>query len=306
MMSSDPFKLLELDRSTATDADVRRAYAAKLKLTRPEDDRAGFMALRAAFERARNEVRRRGGDGEDAQNHSPPDAYGQSSAETGREAGSAPDAQLQEYSVHNSELPQVELAQEYEGEDYGETPSAAQMEFGCRINSAHERLVELLTRGAYGAAARDILQVIDDADVAGIEEYQAMQWKVRGFLCDRTGFNLQPQVMRAPDWLTLDVLDALDQYYGWSRQPVMNGWVRQLNDWLVRVRRELALAAMPATDSKQARLAEAKADLFGAKDGERRGGEAGGEAGGGAIWLWVGAGILISQVVRFFMSAGGS
>jgi len=171
-----------------------------------------------------------------------------------------------------------------------------------RINSAHERLVELLTRGAYGAAARDVLQVIDDADVAGIEEYQAMQWKVRDFLCDRTGFNLQPQVMRAPDWLTLEVFDALDHYYGWSRQPVMNGWVRQLNDWLVRVRRELALAAMPAADRKQARLAEAKADLFGAKDGERTGGG----SGGGAIWLWVGAGILISQVVRFFMSAGGS
>ncbi len=301
-MSSDPFKLLELDRSTATAADVRRAYAAKLKLTRPEDDRAGFMALRAAFERARNEVRWRDEDAEDAHDQSPPGLYRQPSAETGREPGAAPDSQLPEYSSNDSEIAHVELPQAYEDEDYGEAPSAAQMEFGRRINSAHDTLVELLTRGAYGAAARDVLQVIDDAEVAGIEEYQAMQWKVRDFLCDRTGFNLQPQVMRAPDWLTLEVFDALDRYYGWSRQPVMNGWVRQLNDWLLRVRRELALAAMPAGGRKRARLAEAKADLFGAKDGE----QTGGGSGGGTIWLWVGAGILISQVVRFFMSAGGS
>ena len=37
------------------------------------------------------------------------------------------------------------------------------------------------------------------------------------------------------------------------------------------------------------------------EDGER----AGGGSGGGTIWLWIGAGILISQLVRFFTSMGG-
>jgi len=64
-MSSDPFKLLGLDRKTATDADVRRAYAERLKITRPEDDRDGFMALRTAFEQARNQVRWRDQYGDD-------------------------------------------------------------------------------------------------------------------------------------------------------------------------------------------------------------------------------------------------
>ena len=56
-MSSDPFILLGLDRKTATEADIRKAYAERLKVTRPEDDRAAFMALREAFERARQEAR---------------------------------------------------------------------------------------------------------------------------------------------------------------------------------------------------------------------------------------------------------
>lgn len=312
-MSSDPFDLLELDRVTATDADVRRAYAAKLKVTRPEDDRAGFMALRAAFERARNEVRWRDEDAEyefqdeDEQDHSPPDASGQSSAETGRPHVMCAEAPAPDTPVEpEAELAIPEETPAYDAEDvpYDEDASPttpAEIDYDRRLAAVFDWLVDLLTEGAFGAAPKDILRVIDDADVAGIEEYQGMQWKVRDFLCDRTGFNTDPQVLRFPDWLTLEVFDTLDQYYGWTRQPVMNGWVRRMNDWLARVRRELAMAAMPAAERKQALLAETKADLFGAKDGER----AGSGSGGGTIWLWIGAGILISQLVRFFSSMGG-
>jgi len=312
-MSSDPFDLLELDRVTATDADVRRAYAAKLKVTRPEDDRAGFMALRAAFERARNEVRWRDEDAEyefqdeDEQDHSPPDAYGQSSAETGRSPLMHAEAPAPDPPVETAaELAIPEETPAYDVEDVPDDeddspPTPAEVDYDRRLNTVFDRLVGLLTLGAHGAAPKDVLRVLDDPDVAGIEEYQSMQWKVRDFLCERTGFNRDPQLMRLPDWLTLEVFDALDGYYGWTRQPVMNGWVRRLNDWLVRVRRELAMAAMPPAQRKQALLAETKADLFGAKDGER----AGGRSGGGTIWLWIGAGILISQLVRFFTSMGG-
>ncbi|SEL31221.1 hypothetical protein SAMN05421666_2105 [Roseovarius nanhaiticus] len=53
MSSTDPFKALGLKRSNATEADVKAAYARLLKVTRPEDDRAAFMALRQNFDAAR-------------------------------------------------------------------------------------------------------------------------------------------------------------------------------------------------------------------------------------------------------------
>jgi len=52
MMTDDPWKVLELDASTATLADVKRSYARLLKITRPDRDPAGFMLLRAAYENA--------------------------------------------------------------------------------------------------------------------------------------------------------------------------------------------------------------------------------------------------------------
>ena len=49
----DPFDVLGLDRTTATEEAVKASYAALLKKTRPEDDREAFMALRNAFSQAR-------------------------------------------------------------------------------------------------------------------------------------------------------------------------------------------------------------------------------------------------------------
>lgn len=53
MSSTDPFQILGLNRASATQADVKKAYARLLKVTRPEDDRDAFMRLRQAFDAAR-------------------------------------------------------------------------------------------------------------------------------------------------------------------------------------------------------------------------------------------------------------
>ncbi|MGV3658850.1 MAG: hypothetical protein ACO1TE_01660, partial [Prosthecobacter sp.] len=49
---NDPWQILGLEAGTATLADVKRAYARLLKENRPDQDREGFMRLRAAYETA--------------------------------------------------------------------------------------------------------------------------------------------------------------------------------------------------------------------------------------------------------------
>jgi hypothetical protein len=298
-MFSDPFDLLELDRATATDNDVRRAYAAKLKVTRPEDDRAGFMALRAAFEQARNELRWRDNydDYDDLeQDDSPPEAIDPPTAHLSEAAAFEAPAPLPAppESVLAEAAPPEPAAED--DADHGDAPDTFEeddpdMVFGDRIGAAMDRLVDTLTATGRAPKVRDVMAIIDGADVAGIEEYQSMQWQVRQFLCDRTGYNLEPPELRIPVWLTLEVFDALDQYYGWTRQPAVQIWVRKLNDWMARVRREAALGEMPPDVRKRAAVVESKA----AAPQEK----------GSQIWLWIGAGILISQIVRFIGSAGG-
>ncbi|WP_396272654.1 hypothetical protein [Hyphomonas sp.] len=312
-MSSDPFDLLELDRATATDADVRRAYAAKLKVTRPEDDRAGFMALRAAFEQARHEVRWRDEYGDDAnageeENDGvnpeaaafPVGAVAIGDVPLAVIAERARDALSQTKPAHAGTGPYEEdepsdtenAHDEDAGKSYdddGFTPE--EIAASQPIRTALDRLVDTLTATGRAPEVRDVMAIIDGTDVAGIEEYQSMQWQVRQFLCDRTGYNLEPQELRIPDWLTLEVFDALDQYYGWTRQPATRIWVRRLNDWMARVRRQAALGEMPPEARRRAVVEESKAAAPQDK--------------GSQIWLWIGAGILISQIVRFIGSAGG-
>ncbi|MGG3810075.1 hypothetical protein ABEV34_00230, partial [Methylorubrum rhodesianum] len=56
-MSDSAWRLLGLEPTRDASA-IRRAYARRLKLTRPDEDAEGFQALLAARERALAEARR--------------------------------------------------------------------------------------------------------------------------------------------------------------------------------------------------------------------------------------------------------
>ena len=55
-MTADIWRHLGIPR-TDSEADIRRAYAERLKSTHPEDDPEGFKRLRSAYERALQQVR---------------------------------------------------------------------------------------------------------------------------------------------------------------------------------------------------------------------------------------------------------
>ena len=57
MSSDDVFAYFGLNRETAHAADVKRAYAKRLKETRPDDDPEGFMHLRQTMEAALNQIK---------------------------------------------------------------------------------------------------------------------------------------------------------------------------------------------------------------------------------------------------------
>ncbi|MBU4166226.1 MAG: hypothetical protein KJ833_09850 [Alphaproteobacteria bacterium] len=276
-MSSDPFDLLGLDRASATEADVRRAYAERLKTTRPEDDRAGFMALRAAFEQARENVRWRTEYGED-------DPYEDYEEEGAGAAEAAP--------APAGDSDELTFAPEPEPDDEPGPQDTDEQTFETRIDRAMDRLVDLLTATGFEPDLKHLKACLDDNDVAGIDEFQTLQWRVRQLLCDRTGYNLDPQEIRRPVWLTLEVFDTLDQHFGWTHQPTTNPFLRRLNDWLSRVRTDIAWYAAPQEARKQALLKDMKS-----ADKEERGSMA---------WLGAAGGIIGYALFQFFTrNAGG-
>lgn len=325
-MSSDPFDLLGIDRATATDADVRKAYAERLKVTRPEDDRAGFMALRAAFERARNEVRWREDYSDDADTDEDENDAATSegvSFPVGAVAiGDVPLAEITERSpdvlpgtnpVHadiepyeEDEPADVEEAPDEDAEDSYDDDGFTPEEVAAwqPIKAALERLTDALTATGQPPSVKAVLEIIDGDEVSSIDQYQTMQQQVRQLICSRTNGFDRDAGMRLPDWLSLEVFDALDTYYGWSRETTTSTYVKGQNDWLARVRRAIELGAAPSRARNHAALEDATANLFGPKD---RAAQADRSGKGSAMWLWIGAGILIFQLVQFLarLSGGG-
>lgn len=296
-MSSDPFALLGLDRKTATEADIRKAYAERLKVTRPEDDREAFMALREAFERARQEARWRAEypeeyeeDFEDAeaelQAYPAPSEDGQTGAVTEQQADT--DASAPAPAVNTEDDPDADFDEEEE--DY--IPS----DFDRRIDAAIQKLHEALI-SPWGPPSRaDLDALFNQPDLEGIDEYRALQWQVRNYLCHATGYYAQSGDVQLPAWLTLRVFDDLDAQFGWVRQPSSHPAERHMNAWLRRVREGIEWHEAPYEVRKQREL-----DRLLSRPAPQKIKDS---YPGSNTWLYIGAGILGYVVLRALTGLG--
>jgi hypothetical protein len=327
MYSSEAFAFFGLDAGTASLAEVKRAYATRLKVTRPEDDPKAFMELRAALETALSHVNWRETYGsyeyedDDENEDDVAETAGNAAAETEtdheaayaaelaarREAASEVDRDDQpvdrrvdrhpsltertppQPAVLGPLLPvQIPLTEQRggPGADFGDPytdeyaqpdpaprpadrhpaisgrthPSlaeptaetlpdaAAETENLYTDDSAFEDapeaavdrimslLIDTLTSPWGAASLRKLKVILDEPDVAGIDEYQELSERLRTFLCDRSGMfldgNKTPMV---PPWLTRDVLDLFELQFGWTRQLTSAPWEHAQNAWILRM-----------------------------------------------------------------------
>lgn len=310
-MYSDPFALLGLDPNTATDADVRKAYAARLKVTRPEDDREGFMALRAAFEDARSEVRAR-------------ELYGPDIDDEDQDE----EQEREQEEVTVTEMPASDAPAVIEAPDIPpEAPYLSEPEVETGANSADEETfddeddddyfteadrhldaamaaLQAALQDPWGAKSGErALAIVEAPEVSGIDEYQALQWRVRDWLCNETGYFADPQNLAAPAWLSLAELEALDTYFGWTAQPSRQAWIRDKNDWMLRLKEQVAWNALPEKVRKQREKEKQRGN---GQTGAPQPGQQGylqdktaqNKKGGGMFWFWVGFGILAINILR--------
>lgn len=248
MSSHDPFTLLGLERRTATERDVKKAYAAKLKQIRPEDDREGFMALRAAFEHARSMARWRDQypeeaaqddayedgtyvepeDDEDTYDEEPDGTYTQATSQTAdtlerRNVRDDHDFSPGEIDTTPIAMPATENSDwQTHSNDSPKDP----------VDQAMGDIDTLMKNPFAGGSMEPWQTILDRDDLQTIDAYQQMSQRLRWRLCTDTGFGEDPQVLKVPAWLTMPVFKGLCEHFGWHKQQSREYWVMQQQNWL--------------------------------------------------------------------------
>lgn len=248
MSSHDPFALLGLERRTATERDVKKAYAAKLKQIRPEDDREGFMALRAAFEHARSMARWRDQhpeeaaqddayedgtyvepeDDEDAYDEEPDGTYAQATSQTADT--------LERHNVRDdhdfspAEIDTTPIAMPAMQNSDWQTHSNDSP--ADPVDVAMDDIDTLMKNPFAGGSMEPWQTILDRDDLQTIDAYQQMSQRLRWRLCTDTGFGEDPQVLKVPAWLTMPVFKGLCEHFGWHKQQSREYWVMQQRNWL--------------------------------------------------------------------------
>lgn len=256
--SPNPFDYFGLNPETASERDLKKAYAEKLKTIRPEDDREGFMTLRNCFERARREIRWRE---EDA-------AY--EAAEREAEAAETEDVlQPEESAPAPTPVLKQEKLNPVVHDQWHKTPSSGEPDphspevhpapvpqptepEADPVQQAMDDIAALAKSPFAGSSFAPWQAIIDRDDLQTIDNYQMFSDRLRTFICEETGLYDEPEegtdipTMRFPNWLTVTVLKGLGNTFGWHKQHTRHYWHRSENDWIAKLGIEYAKPGHPA------------------------------------------------------------
>ncbi|OBQ70433.1 hypothetical protein [Mesorhizobium erdmanii] len=237
-MFIDAFSMLGIsDREDVTEREIKRAYATKLKLININEDRDSFIALRQAFEQARDQVNRR----EYFKEITSPDET-QIADDTDAPA-------LKNVPLSNERpIPATLEAQALRAmEDDIETLLIENIEPPAPKEAAPNRTVSIAIEAPALRAMKAVetliteplkwqridswLAILDGELLQTIDDIQAFETRMRTYVCEQSGFGEQQRPLAKP-WMMPRLLGLLDERFGWTRNRGSNYWERQQLDWL--------------------------------------------------------------------------
>ncbi|MAI89897.1 hypothetical protein [Ponticaulis sp.] len=238
MSSDDVFAYFGLNRETAHAADVKRAYAKRLKETRPDDDPEGFMHLRQTMEAALNQIKWReeqrayaanreyDGDESNLQEEfeNDPDPFGPPPE------GDAPSDTPTEPSGDDIEdlqplEPVTRHAQAFK-------PASNEANDRAWVTRSIEDIRTLMDTPSSCQNWEEWLAILDREDLEGIDAFQLLSYRLRNLVCQETAPKHGEKKARLTDRLSPEILLNLDERFGWSHQTGRDYVTRHENLWI--------------------------------------------------------------------------
>ena len=254
MSFEDPFRYFELSQKDATAADVKRAYAKRLKVTRPDDDPAEFMRLRKNFESALNSIKWRDQDRANGYDDTYEDEEEDSDADNAL-ADNPPlppvsaDPQLaQTPDLAPETVPPPPTGAEWSEDDadpFGpDTPPPAEpatQPWGFTpddqtlVKNAVEQIRTLMDDAERRQKWSAWLAILDNEHLEGIDTFQMLSYRLRNLVCQETSPEEGRTVARVSDRISPTILLHLDDRFGWSKQTGTDWVTRNENLWISRL-----------------------------------------------------------------------
>jgi hypothetical protein len=237
-MFIDAFSMLGIsDREDVTEREIKRAYATKLKLININEDRDSFIALRQAFEQARDQVKRREYFKEIAspdETHIAEDTDTTALKNVPLSDESAAPAILEAHALRAMEDDiETLLIENIEPDAPKEAALARTGSIAIEAPAlrAMKAVETLIAEPAKWQRIDSWLAILDGEFLQTIDDIQEFETRMRTYVCEQSGFGERHSPLAEP-WMSQHLLDLFDERFGWTRNRGSNYWERQQLDWL--------------------------------------------------------------------------